>query len=114
MNLSSWTELLVLTNATSRVQAKAEKEREEADAAARIAWEVKEEFETQEAARLKAKRDLVTFFAENEIYKQYKVEERKKKIEEDFRYMKLYEEILDKQERERTDRLEKLKIWQVR
>lgn len=96
------------------MQAKAKKEREEADTAARIAWEVKEEFERQEAARVKAKKDLITFFAENEVYKQYKVEEKKKQIEEDLNYMKLYEEILDKQERERTDRLEKLKIWQVR
>lgn len=81
--------------------------------AARIAYEVKCEFEKEEAARCAAKKALVEYLAGNEENKKLRELEKERVRAEDIEYMKKYEEILDKQQKERLARLEKLKDWQV-
>lgn len=81
--------------------------------AQRIAYEVRCEFEKEEAARVTAKGALVEFLAGNEVTKRAKEAEKVRQQEEDLDYMRQYEEILDKQQKERLARLEKLKQWQV-
>jgi hypothetical protein len=87
---------------------------EEADMAARIAYEVKTEFEREAAARAAAKQALVTFLAGNEEHKKVKEAEKERQRLEDLEYMRKYEEILDKQQKERLARLARLQEWQVR
>lgn len=82
--------------------------------AARIAYEVKTEFEKEAAAKAAAKQALVAFLAGNEEHKKIKEAEKERQRKEDLDYMRQYEEILDKQQKERLARLEKLKVWQVR
>lgn len=81
--------------------------------AARMAYEVKEEFEKEFAAKAAAKQALVEFLAGNEEYKKAKEAEKERQRQEDLDYMRQYEEILEKQQKERLARLEKLKEWQV-
>lgn len=82
--------------------------------AARIAYEVKAEFEKEAAAKAAAKQALITFLAGNEEHKKCKEAEKERQKQEDLDYMRRYEEILEKQQKERLARLEKLKEWQVR
>lgn len=95
------------------MQAKEKIEAEEADMAARIAYEVKAEFEKEAAAKAAAKQALVAFLAGNEVHKKAKEAEKERQRQEDLDYMRQYEEILDKQQKQRIARLEKLKAWQV-
>ena len=96
------------------MQARAKRAAEETEAAQRIAYEVRCEFEKEEAARVAAKGALVEFLAGNEVHKRAKEAEKARQQEEDLEYMRQYEAILDKQQQERLARLEKLKQWQVR
>ena len=96
------------------MQAKEKCAKEEAEMAARIAYEVKCEFEKEEAARRAAKEALVEYLAGNEENKKLREIEKQRVQAEDIEYMKKYEAILDKQQKERLARLEKLQEWQVR
>jgi lipopolysaccharide export LptBFGC system permease protein LptF len=50
----------------------------------------------------------------NELTKKLKEEEKRKLIEEELMYNRLFEEVQEKQERARAEQLEKMKLWQVR
>lgn len=82
--------------------------------AARIAYDVKAEFEKEAAAKAAAKQALMDFLAGNEEHKTIKEAEKERQRLEDLDYMRQYEEILDKQQKDRLARLQKLKAWQVR
>ena len=101
-----------IDTAVTCVQAKAKIAAEDADMAARIAWQVKTEFDKEAATRAESKKALVEYLKGNEIHKIQKDCAKQKQVEEDVRFMKLYEEILAKQERERQVRLDKLAEWQ--
>lgn len=94
-------------------QAREEIARDEAETAARIAFEVKAEFEREAAERSSAKQALVAYLAGNEENKKLRAVAAEQQRLEDLEYMKKYEEILDKQQKERLARLEKLQEWQV-
>ena len=96
------------------MQARAKRDAEEAEMAARIAYEVKTEFEREEAARVAAKQALVAYLAGNEENKKLRAAEKERVKAEDLEYMRLYDEILQKQQKERAARLAKLQEWQVR
>lgn len=96
------------------MQARDEIARDEAETAARIAFEVKAEFEREAAERAAAKHALVAYLAGNEENKKLRAAAAEKQRLEDLDYMRQYEEILDKQQKERLARLEKLQEWQVR
>jgi hypothetical protein len=81
--------------------------------AKRIAYEVKTEFEKEESARKAAKESLVTYLAGNEENKKAKAAEKERQRSEDLEYMRKYEQILNKQQKDRLERLQKLKAWQV-
>ena len=81
--------------------------------AARIAYEVKTEFEKEEAARAVSKKALVAYLAGNEDNKALRVAEKERVRVEDLEYMRKYDEILQKQQCERVARLQKLQEWQV-
>jgi hypothetical protein len=87
--------------------------KEEADMAARIAFDVKCEFEKEEASRLAAKKALVAYLAGNEDSKKLREDEKQRRRAEDIEDMRKYEEVFDKQEKERLSRLAKLQEWQV-
>lgn len=98
----------------TRLQARDEIARDEAETAARIAYEVKAEFEREAAERASAKQALVAYLAGNEENKKVRALAAEQQRLEDLEYMRKYEEILDKQQKERLARLEKLQEWQVR
>eukprot|EP00892_Ulva_mutabilis_P000621 jgi/Ulvmu1/1055/UM105_0013.1 len=93
-------------------RARNEVARDEAETAARIAYEVKAEFEREAAERASAKQALVTYLAGNEENKKLRAAAAEQQRLEDLEYMRQYEEILDKQQKERLARLEKLQEWQ--
>jgi hypothetical protein len=81
--------------------------------AARIAYDVKAEFDMETAAKAASKEALMAFLAGNEEHKKAKEAEKERQRQEDLDYMRQYEEILEKQQKERLARLQKLKAWQV-
>ena len=95
------------------LQAHEKREAEELQQAARIAYEVKTEFEKEEAARAVSKKALVAYLAGNEDNKALRVAEKERMRIEDLEYMRKYDEILQKQQLERLARLQKLQEWQV-
>lgn len=96
------------------IQARDEIARDEAETAARIAYEVKAEFEREAEQRSAAKQALVAYLEGNEENKKLRAVAAEQQRLEDLEYMRKYEEILDKQQKERLARLEKLQEWQVR
>lgn len=82
--------------------------------AARLAYETRAEFEREEAERQRAKEALKEFLLGNERNKVLREEAKKKQWEEDAAFQRAWEAQLDKQEKERTSRLERLKKIQVR
>jgi hypothetical protein len=95
------------------LQAREKLEAEEAELAARTAYEVKVEFEKEAEGKAAAKKALMEFLAGNEEYKKRKEAEKERQRQEDLHHMRQYEEILEKQQKERLTRIEKLKAWQV-
>jgi len=86
---------------------------EEEDMAARIAYQTRTEFEAEEEARLSAKKALKDYLLSNETNKKLKEEAKQKAWAEDKAFKAAWEAILDKQERERAERLIKLKAIQA-
>ncbi|MEW5316249.1 MAG: hypothetical protein WDW38_007630 [Sanguina aurantia] len=90
-----------------------EQRREEEDAlASKIAFETRTEFEREEARRQAARAALKESMVQNENNKVVKHQAKIRAWEEDQVYKLQWEAILDKQERERTSRLERLKVLQ--
>lgn len=75
---------------------------------------MKAEFEREAQERAAAKQALVTYLEGNEENKKLRAAAAEQQRLEDLEYMRKYEEILDKQQKERLARLEKLQEWQVR
>lgn len=88
-------------NALARVRA------EDDVMASRIAYETRSEFEKEEAQRLEAKTALRDFMAKNEENKAIKAAMKQAQAEEDAYYQQAWRDVLDKQDRERTERLQR-------
>eukprot|EP00798_Chlamydomonas_sp_ICE-L_P028397 gene28397-31533_t len=85
---------------------------EEYKAAANLAYETQREVETEEAQRNAAKHALKSFLLQNESNKQVKEQTKQKTYEEDKQFTVKWEEILDKQEKDRHRQLETVRAKQ--
>ena len=86
------------------LQARAAMRADEEERAARLAWETQHELDREEATRLQAKNALRKYLAANEENKAVRQLEKERGWAEDAHYQKAWEAVLDKQEKERTDR----------
>jgi len=99
---------------TRRQLALARVRAEEEEMAARIAYETRSEFEKEEATRVAAKVALKEYLLSNEVNKKLKEEAKHKAWEEDQYYKEAWEAVLDKQERERKERLTRNMVRQAK
>lgn len=84
-------------------------EMEDREAAAKLAYEAQQELLKEERERVEAKEALTTFLHGNEANKKLREEAKKKEHDLDEKYAKEWNEIIERQEKERTARLEKAK-----
>eukprot|EP00983_Pelagomonas_calceolata_P029641 928703-Pelagomonas_calceolata.AAC.5 len=77
---------------------------DEDEMAARLAYETKTELDREEANRVAAKNALKQYLLQNEANKAIKQRAKEAQWEEDAYYKKAWEEVLDKQEKDRVER----------
>eukprot|EP00200_Dunaliella_tertiolecta_P006113 CAMPEP_0202339238 /NCGR_PEP_ID=MMETSP1126-20121109/1188_1 /ASSEMBLY_ACC=CAM_ASM_000457 /TAXON_ID=3047 /ORGANISM="Dunaliella tertiolecta, Strain CCMP1320" /LENGTH=477 /DNA_ID=CAMNT_0048929765 /DNA_START=229 /DNA_END=1662 /DNA_ORIENTATION=- len=80
---------------------------DEDEMAARLAYETKTELDREEANRVAAKNALKQYLLQNEANKAIKQRAKEAQWEEDAYYKKAWEEVLDKQEKDRVERLKR-------
>ncbi|KAF5828800.1 hypothetical protein DUNSADRAFT_17079 [Dunaliella salina] len=80
---------------------------DEDEMAARLAYETKTELDKEEARRMHEKNVLRQYLLQNEENKAIKQREKEAQWEEDAHYKKAWEEVLEKQEKDRVERLKR-------
>ncbi|KXZ54342.1 hypothetical protein GPECTOR_5g424 [Gonium pectorale] len=94
--------------------AMARKRAEEALEAARTAYDTAEELRREEAERIRAKLTLKEYLAGNDLNKALREEAKKRQWEEDAEFKRKWEAILNKQEADRKEQMERIKRAQAK